>query len=48
MVTIIQLIPGITNISPWSSIVPLVFVLTVSAVKEAIEDFVNSQFIFKN
>lgn len=37
----LQLIPGLTNINPVGSIAPLIFVLTVSAVKEAIEDLVD-------
>eukprot|EP00761_Pharyngomonas_kirbyi_P003825 gb/GECH01003829.1/.p1 GENE.gb/GECH01003829.1/~~gb/GECH01003829.1/.p1 ORF type:complete len:1254 (+),score=257.06 gb/GECH01003829.1/:1-3762(+) len=35
---IIQLIPGISPISPITSILPLVFVLSVTAIKEGVED----------
>jgi magnesium-transporting ATPase (P-type) len=38
IVAVIQLIPGISPLNPASSIVPLVFVLLVTAVKEAFED----------
>jgi phospholipid-transporting ATPase len=37
----LQLIPGISPLNPASSIVPLVFVLLVTAVKEAFEDIVR-------
>ncbi|MCP6768782.1 hypothetical protein NL529_28465, partial [Klebsiella pneumoniae] len=33
-IAILQLIPGLTNIDPWSSIGPLLFVLGVTAIKE--------------
>ena len=35
------MIPGISNLDPASSIMPLLFVLGVTALKEAFEDFVN-------
>lgn len=38
IVAVIQLIPGVSPLNPASSIVPLVFVLLVTAVKEAFED----------
>ncbi len=39
-----QLIPGVSPLNPASSIVPLVFVLLVTAVKEAFEDIVRPTF----
>jgi len=38
IVTLINLIPGVAPISPWASVIPLAFVLCVTAVKEAYED----------
>ena len=38
VIAMIQLIPGISPINPASSILPLVFVLGVTAIKEAFED----------
>lgn len=38
IVAVIQLIPGVSPLNPASSIVPLVFVLAVTAIKEAFED----------
>lgn len=39
LIAILQSIPGLSPVSPLTSILPLVFVLTVTAVKEAIEDY---------
>eukprot|EP01087_Luapelamoeba_hula_P011965 TRINITY_DN3328_c0_g1_i1.p1 TRINITY_DN3328_c0_g1~~TRINITY_DN3328_c0_g1_i1.p1 ORF type:complete len:1409 (-),score=234.21 TRINITY_DN3328_c0_g1_i1:104-4330(-) len=38
IVAVIQLIPNVSPLNPASSIVPLVFVLAVTAIKEAVED----------
>ncbi|KAL6061509.1 Phospholipid-transporting ATPase [Balamuthia mandrillaris] len=38
IVAVIQLIPGVSPLNPASSIIPLVFVLGVTAIKEAYED----------
>lgn len=35
----IQLIPNLSPVNPYSSLFPLIFVLTVTAVKEAVEDY---------
>ncbi len=39
-IAMIQLAPGLTNIDPSASIAPLIFVLAVTAIKEAYEDWV--------
>lgn len=44
----VQLIPGISPLNPASSIVPLVFVLSVTAVKEAAEDIVSLKQLFSH
>ena len=36
----IVLIPNVSSIEPYTSILPLIFVLSVSGLKEAIEDYV--------
>jgi magnesium-transporting ATPase (P-type) len=41
IVVIIQLVPSISPLIPITSILPLVFVLVVTAIKEALEDFVR-------
>jgi magnesium-transporting ATPase (P-type) len=41
VVVIIQLIPQISPLVPITSILPLVFVLAVTAIKEALEDYVS-------
>jgi phospholipid-transporting ATPase len=38
---IIQLIPQITPLIPITSILPLAFVLAITAIKEAVEDYVS-------
>jgi hypothetical protein len=38
-VAILQTIPDISPLSPWSAIAPLVFVLAVSMIREGFEDF---------
>eukprot|EP00741_Cyanophora_paradoxa_P007254 tig00001095_g7017.t1 len=38
VIACIQLVPKLSPISPWTSIMPLLFVLSVTAVKEAVED----------
>jgi magnesium-transporting ATPase (P-type) len=38
-ICVLQLVPSISPLSPVTSIMPLVFVLTVSAIKEGLEDF---------
>ena len=42
-VAILQLVPGLTNVSAWSSILPLGFVLGVTALKEGYEDVRRAQ-----
>lgn len=44
-VVIIQLIPQITPLIPITSILPLAFVLIVTAIKEAIEDYVRKMIV---
>eukprot|EP01006_Ploeotia_vitrea_P037446 TRINITY_DN66130_c1_g13_i1.p1 TRINITY_DN66130_c1_g13~~TRINITY_DN66130_c1_g13_i1.p1 ORF type:complete len:1244 (+),score=678.78 TRINITY_DN66130_c1_g13_i1:33-3764(+) len=39
IMAVVVSIPGVSTIDPWSSILPLVFVLSVTAVKAAIEDY---------
>ena len=41
-VVVIQLIPQITPLTPITSILPLAFVLLVTAAKEALEDYVST------
>jgi len=41
LVAIVISIPGISTIEPYTSILPLIFVLTVTAIKEGIEDYVR-------
>ncbi|RUS90719.1 hypothetical protein EGW08_001523 [Elysia chlorotica] len=36
---VLQLIPAVSSLAPIATVIPLVFVLTISAVKEAIDDF---------
>lgn len=38
VIVILQVIPNLSPVSPWTSVLPLVFVLSVTALKEAIED----------
>lgn len=47
-VVIIQLIPSISPLSPITSILPLVFVLVVTAIKEALEDYARFKADKKN
>lgn len=44
IVVIIQLVPSISPLNPITSILPLVFVLVITAIKEALEDFVRTLF----
>eukprot|EP00002_Diphylleia_rotans_P017046 TRINITY_DN3306_c0_g2_i2.p1 TRINITY_DN3306_c0_g2~~TRINITY_DN3306_c0_g2_i2.p1 ORF type:complete len:1090 (-),score=226.20 TRINITY_DN3306_c0_g2_i2:575-3844(-) len=39
IIAVIQAIPGVSPINPWLSMMPLIFVLGVSAMKEAREDY---------
>ena len=41
MIVCITLIPAISPLNPWTSILPLAFVLGVTAIKEGYEDFVS-------
>eukprot|EP01132_Coremiostelium_polycephalum_P003757 gene3757-4677_t len=43
VIAIIQLIPGISPVNAYTTWIPLIFVLLVTAVKEAIEDFKRYQ-----
>eukprot|EP00762_Andalucia_godoyi_P000403 ANDGO_03252.mRNA.1 Phospholipid-transporting ATPase 3 len=43
VIAILQFIPGVSPISWWSSVLPLIFVLSVTAVKEAVEDYRRAQ-----
>lgn len=36
-----QLIPAVSSLEPLATVIPLVFVLSISAIKEAIDDFVS-------
>ena len=47
LIVIITFIPSISPITPWTSILPLTFVLSVTAVKEAYEDIVRISFKLK-
>ncbi|KAL8613378.1 Phospholipid-transporting ATPase ID [Nucella lapillus] len=38
---ILQLIPPVSSLNPVATIIPLVFVLSISGLKEAIDDFVS-------
>jgi phospholipid-transporting ATPase len=42
-IAVLQFIPGISPVSWWSSVLPLTFVLAVTAVKEAVEDYRRAQ-----
>lgn len=42
LIVCITLIPAISPLNPWTSILPLAFVLGVAAIKEGYEDFVSS------
>lgn len=39
LVALIQLVPSLSPVNPYSSLFPLIFVLSVTAVKEAVEDW---------
>ena len=39
LVTLIQLIPGVSPFNIWSTLLPLIFILLVSAIKEGYEDY---------
>lgn len=39
LVTLVQLIPGVSPFNIWSTLLPLVFILLVTALKEAYEDY---------
>lgn len=39
LVTLVQLIPGVSPFSIWSTLLPLIFILMVTALKEAWEDY---------
>ena len=41
LIVIITFIPSISPLQPWTAVLPLVFVLFVSALKEGYEDFVR-------
>jgi phospholipid-transporting ATPase len=40
IVMVVNLIPGVAPVQPVTSIIPLVFVIGVAMVKEAVEDWV--------
>jgi len=46
MVVLVELIPGVSPLTPIASIFPLVFVVTVTAIKDAYEDIVPLRFFF--
>ena len=39
LVTLVQLIPGVSPFNIWSTLTPLIFILLVSAIKEGYEDY---------
>ncbi|ETO23285.1 hypothetical protein RFI_13892 [Reticulomyxa filosa] len=41
MIIAIQTVPDITPFSVWTSVIPLIFILTVGAIKDGLEDYVN-------
>ena len=41
LVTLVQLIPGVSPFNIWSTLLPLIFILLVTAVKEAWEDYLR-------
>lgn len=43
IIVIITFIPEISPLTPWTSVLPLAFVLGVTALKEAYEDIVSSK-----
>ena len=43
LVALVQLVPGVSPFNIWSTILPLVFILCVSAVKEGYEDYCRHQ-----
>jgi phospholipid-transporting ATPase len=45
IIVVITLIPAISPLNPWTSILPLAFVLGITAVKEAYEDIVCSFYL---
>jgi len=47
LIMIISLIPGLSPISPVTAIIPLVFVLSITGIREAWEDAVCDYFVYK-
>ena len=43
LVVLVQLVPGVSPFNIWSTILPLVFILCVSAIKEGYEDYCRHQ-----
>lgn len=43
LVVLVELIPNVSPLTPLASIFPLVFVVGVTAIKDAYEDIVRSQ-----
>lgn len=41
LVTLVQLIPGVSPFNIWSTLLPLIFILLVTAVKEGYEDYLR-------
>ena len=41
LVTLVQLIPGVSPFNIWSTLLPLIFILLVTAIKEAWEDYLR-------
>ena len=41
LVTLVQLIPGVSPFNIWSTLAPLIFILLVTALKEAYEDYLR-------
>ena len=44
IIVIITFIPSLSPLTPWTSVLPLAFVLGVTAIKEAYEDIVSIQY----
>jgi magnesium-transporting ATPase (P-type) len=45
-VSLIQQVPDVSPTGKFTTLVPLIFILSVSAVKEIIEDLVNNDFVY--
>jgi phospholipid-transporting ATPase len=45
-VALIQLIPGLSPLLPITGFIPIIFILGVAMVKEAVEDYVSVSLLF--